>query len=221
MKKNLIIFGNSEIAELAKFYFDRHTDYAVTGFCVDPAFLQEDVFCGLPIISFEEVHKIYPPANHSFFVALSYTKLNELRREKFEAAKALGYELASYVSPHATILNDGRIGENCFILEDNTVQPFVTIGDNVTLWSGNHIGHHSTIKSHNFISSHVVVSGGVTIEEQCFLGVNSTLRDGITIGEKSVIGAGAVILGNVDPHGVYITNKTERSRLPSSKLRGI
>ncbi|WP_373085376.1 acetyltransferase [Sneathiella sp.] len=221
MTKKLIIFGNSEIAELAKYYFEKDTNYEIAGFCVDPEFIKDNSFCDLPIVSFEEVHSIFPPQGHSFFVALSYTKLNTLRREKFEAAKALGYELVSYVSPHATVLNDGRIGENCFILEDNTIQPFVSIGDNVTLWSGNHIGHHSTIKSHCFISSHVVVSGGVTIEEQCFLGVNSTLRDGITLGEKSVIGAGAVILGNVDPNGVYIAGKTERSRLPSSKLRGI
>ena len=50
-------------------------------------------------------------------------------------------------------------GDNCFILEDNTVQPFVTIGNNVTLWSGNHIGHDSVIEDDCFISSHVVVSG--------------------------------------------------------------
>jgi sugar O-acyltransferase (sialic acid O-acetyltransferase NeuD family) len=221
MTKKLIIFGNSEIAELAHYYFNKDTDFDVVGFCVDPEFIDGDVFCGKPIVSFENVQSAYPPSDHSFFVALSYTKLNDLRREKFEAAKKLGYDFASYVSPRATVLNDGKIGENCFILEDNTIQPFVTIGDNVTLWSGNHIGHHSTIMNHCFISSHVVVSGGVKIEEQCFLGVNSTLRDGITVGEKSVIGAGAVILGNVDPYGVYIAGKTQRSKLPSNKLRGI
>jgi|TARA_R100000005_G_scaffold96339_1_gene82498 sugar O-acyltransferase (sialic acid O-acetyltransferase NeuD family) len=221
MTNKLIIFGNSQIAELAQFYFNRHTDYEVAAFCVDRAYLKEESFCGCPIVPFEDVETVYSPEDYSFFVALSYTKLNILRRERFEAAKAKGYRLASYISPYATLLNDGRIGENCFILEDNTIQPFVTIGDNVTLWSGNHIGHHSTIENHCFISSHVVVSGGVRVEEQCFLGVNATLRDGITIGARSVIGAGTVILGNVDPEGVYITERTERSRLPSSKLRGI
>ncbi|MZR30633.1 acetyltransferase [Sneathiella litorea] len=221
MTRKLIIFGNSEIAELAKYYFEKDTEYEIAGFCVDPEFLKGDTFCDKPIVSFDEVQSKFSPEDHSFFVALSYTKLNTLRREKFESAKALGYQFASYISPYATVLNNGKIGENCFILEDNTIQPFVSIGDNVTLWSGNHIGHHSTIKSHCFISSHVVISGGVTIDEQCFVGVNSTLRDGITIGEKSVIGAGAIILGNVESSGVYIAGKTERSRLPSNKLRGI
>jgi sugar O-acyltransferase (sialic acid O-acetyltransferase NeuD family) len=158
--------------------------------------------------------------SNDFFVALSYSKINAVRKEKYLAAKALGYQLASYISSHATVLNES-IGENCFILEDNTLQPFVTIGNNVTLWSGNHIGHHSTIHDHCFIASHVVVSGGVKIAEQCFIGVNATLRDHINIGERSVIGAGTLILADVEAEGVYIGSATERSRVPSSKLRKI
>jgi hypothetical protein len=81
-------------------------------------------------------------------VALSYSKLNAVRKDKYLAVKALGYALASFISSRATVLNEGRIGENCFLFEDNTIQPFVTIGKNVTLWSGNHIGHHSVIDDH-------------------------------------------------------------------------
>jgi acetyltransferase-like isoleucine patch superfamily enzyme len=125
------------------------------------------------------------------------------------------------VSPRATVLNDGRIGDNCFILEDNTIQPFVTIGSNVTMWSGNHIGHHSIIKDHSFIASHVVVSGGVEIGEECFIGVNATLRDHIKVGDKCVIGAGALLLSDAEPEGVYIGAATERSKVPSTKLRRI
>jgi sugar O-acyltransferase (sialic acid O-acetyltransferase NeuD family) len=134
------------------------------------------------------------------------------------AAKALGYRLASFVSSHATVLNEGQIGDNCFILEDNTIQPFATIGNNVTLWSGNHIGHHSVIRDHTFIASHVVISGGVEIGEQCFVGVNATLRDHIIVGNKCVIGAGALLLANVESEGVYIGTVTQRSKVPSSRL---
>ncbi len=66
-------------------------------------------------------------------------------------------------------------------------QPFVSIGNNVTLWSGNHIGHHSTTIT-VFLTSLIVVSGGVVIEEQSFIGVNATLRDHITIGSRCVVG---------------------------------
>jgi sugar O-acyltransferase (sialic acid O-acetyltransferase NeuD family) len=221
MKNKLVIFGSSNLAELSYYYFSNDSDYKVVAFCLDNEYISETNFMGLPVVAFEEVDKIYPPTKYNFFISLSYSKLNQLRKEKYLAAKSLGYDCVSYISSKATIFNSNAIGENCFILEDNTIQPFVRIGHNVTLWSGNHIGHHSLIKDHTFISSHVVISGGVEIGEQCFVGVNATIRDHITIGEKSVIGAGTLILSNVEPEGVYMGKATERSKVPSSKLRGI
>ena len=221
MKKSLVIFGSGQIAQLAHYYFSTDSNYEVVAFTVDAAYISATEFCGLPVVPFEELENLYSPATHEVFVALSYSRLNQLRKEKYLAAKALGYRIASYVSSHATVLNEGKIGDNCFILEDNTIQPFVTIGNNVTLWSGNHIGHHSTIHDHCFIASHVVISGGVDIGESCFIGVNATLRDHIKVGEKCVIGAGALLLADAEPEGVYIGQATERARVPSTRLRKI
>jgi len=219
MKNPLVVFGSSEIAQLARFYFSTESDYEVVAFTVDSSHLTNTTFCGLPVIAFEEISKEYGPDQYDLFIAIGYSKLNAIRKEKFLAAKGMGYRLASFISSHATVLNDGCFGENCFIFEDNTIQPFVTIGNNVTLWSGNHIGHHSTIKDHCFITSHVVVSGGVEIGEQCFIGVNATLRDHIKIGEKCVIGAGALLLADAEPEGVFIGTATNRSKVPSTRLR--
>lgn len=221
MNKKIVIFGSGDIAQLAHFYFKNDTGYEIAAFTVDASYIQEPVFCGLPVVGFEEISRKFPPDDHDFFVALSYSKLNAIRKEKYLAAKAMGYQLASYVSSHATVLNEGRIGENCFIFEDNTIQPFVTIGNNVTLWSGNHIGHHSVIKDHTFIASHVVISGGVEVGEQCFIGVNATLRDHIKVGDKCVIGAGVLLLGDTEPEGMYIGSATARSEFPSTKLKKI
>ena len=221
MNKKLIIFGLSDMGQLAHFYFTRESDYEVVAFTVDKDYVQEASFCGLPVIDFESVANIYPPSDHALFIALGYSKLNGVRKEKYLAAKSLGYSIPSFVSSKATVLTDEPVGENCFIFEDNTIQPFVKIGNNVTLWSGNHIGHHSVIRDHTFIASHVVISGGVDIGEQCFIGVNATLRDHIKVGDRCVIGAGALLLGDADPEGVYIGSATERSRVPSRRLRGI
>ena len=221
MAEQLIIFGAGDIAQLAHYYFSADSGYRPAAFTVDEAYLKQDVFCGLPVVPFDGVDRRYPPSEYRFFVALSYSRVNAVRKEKFLAAKALGYRLATFVSPHATVLNDGRIGENCFILEDNTIQPLVTIGDNVTLWSGNHIGHHARIGDHCFISSHVVVSGGVHIGEQCFIGVNATLRDHITVAERCVIGAGTLIMADTRPDEVYIGRATKGATITSDKLKKI
>jgi UDP-3-O-[3-hydroxymyristoyl] glucosamine N-acyltransferase len=101
------------------------------------------------------------------------------------------------------------VGRNCFILEDNTIQPFVKIGDNVTLWSGNHIGHDTIIEDHCFITSHVVISGFVHVHPYCFIGVNASLRHAINIAPRTLIGAGAVIMKSTVEDGVYIPPRAE------------
>lgn len=217
----LVIFGTGDIAQLAQYYFDNDSDYEVAAFSVDGAYLTENRFCGRPVIAFEELSLRYPPDSYDLFIALSYSKLNAIRKAKYEAAQKMGYHLASYVSSRASVLNDGDIGDNCFILEDNTIQPFVTIGSNVTLWSGNHIGHHAIIHDHCFLASHIVVSGGVEIMASCFIGVNATLRDHIRVGEKCVIGAGALIMADTEPGSVYKGVATKSMNIGSDRLKKI
>ena len=169
--KKLVIFGAAEIASLAKYYFDHDSDYDVVAFTVDDSYCESEAFENLPLIPWSQVVKRFPPSEFDMHVALSYMKLNQLRQEKYEQAKAAGYELASYLCSKSVTWSDLTIGDNCFILENQTIQPTCNIGNNVMLWSGNHIGHHGKIKDHVSFTSHVVMSGHCTIEENCFLGV--------------------------------------------------
>jgi sugar O-acyltransferase (sialic acid O-acetyltransferase NeuD family) len=216
---SVIIFGTGQIAEIAHFYFTHDSRYSVTAFTVDGAYMKEGTFCGLTVVPFEEVEQAYTPATSRMFVAVSYTKINKVRTEKYLQAKSKGYTCVTYVSSKATTWPGSRVGENCFILEDNTIQPFVRIGDNVTLWSGNHIGHHSVIGDNCFIASHVVVSGGVQIGDNSFVGVNATIRDHIKIGKECVIGAGALVLSDTKEREVYFARGSELSKVPSNRLR--
>ena len=215
----IVIFGIGEIAELADFYFTHDSKYEVVGFTVDGAFLKQSEFRGRPVVAFEEVAEKFPPGHHGMFVAVSYVKLNMLRVEKVAAARSKGYALVSYLSSRATFFPGFDAKENCFILEDNTIQPFVSIGANVTLWSGNHIGHHSTIEDDTFLASHVVVSGGVRIGSGSFVGVNVTIRDHVSIGKQCVLGAGALVLEDQPDFSVVAPRGTERSPVPSTRLR--
>jgi sugar O-acyltransferase (sialic acid O-acetyltransferase NeuD family) len=219
--KPLIIFGAGDIGQVAHFYFSHDSKRSVAAFTVDAQYIREERFCGLPVVPFETLHQSHAPGDHDIFVALSYARINALRQEKYRAAKAAGYGIASYVSSRATIWPGFEFGENCLILEDNTVQPFAKIGHNVTLWSGNHIGHHARIADHCFISSHVVISGGVEVGANSFLGVNATIRDHVRIGEFAVIGAGALVTKDVPDHGVVAPAGSELSKVPSNRLRKI
>jgi sugar O-acyltransferase (sialic acid O-acetyltransferase NeuD family) len=214
----VVIFGAGDIARLAHHYFTRDSPHQVEAFTVDGAYAKAERFQELPLVPFEELPRRYPPPDFAMFVALSYARMNRLRAEKFEAARALGYGLVSYVSSRCSYLTDEPVGENCFILEDNTVQPFVRIGHDVTLWSGNHIGHDSVIGDHCFISSHVVVSGHCRIEPYCFIGVNATLRNGITVARATLVGAGAVLMADTVAEGVYVPPRSELKKVKSGQV---
>ena len=207
-KQNIIIFGTGDIAQIANYYFDIDSNYQVVAFTVDKNYCNEATYEGKPLIAFEDLETIYPPNSYKLFIALSYAKMNKLREKKYYEAKAKGYELVSYISSKCSYLSQFKAGDNCFIFEDNTIQPFVKIGNNITLWSGNHIGHHSVIEDHNFISSHVVVSGHCHILSNCFIGVNSTLGHQVTVGKESLIGAGAIITKNTEEKSVYVPAKS-------------
>jgi len=213
----LLIFGAGDVARLANFYFRTDSQHQVAAFVVDAPFKNAETFDNLPLVSFDEALQRYPPAEYAAFVAIGYAKMNRVRREKYDQMRAAGYSLVSYISSRCTYLTTPP-GDNCFILEDNTVQPFVTVGNDVTLWSGNHIGHDSIIEDHCFITSHVVVSGHVRIGSGSFLGVNATLRNALTIAPETLIVAGAVITKNTTPKGVYYPERAKRAPKLSDEI---
>jgi sugar O-acyltransferase (sialic acid O-acetyltransferase NeuD family) len=214
----LVLFGAGDIARLAHFYFSNDSEHEVVAFTVDPDYRHDESFLDLPLVPVDQVARLYPPAAYKMFVAMSYAKMNRARAAKYTQAKDLGYELVTYISSRCSFLTMHKPGDNCFILEDNTVQPFVRIGSNVTLWSGNHIGHDSIIGDHCFITAHVVVSGHVQIEQGCFIGVNATLRNSITIAEFTLIGAGALVTKNTAPRSVLLGTRAELSSKTSDDV---
>lgn len=209
----LLLLGDSAFAEIAYEYFTHDSPYEVVAFAVERAYLKRDRLFDLPVVPFELLEQTFAPADHYFFAALVYTQLNRLRKRLYLAAKAKGFTPASYLSSRAFVWRNVRIGEHCFIFEDNTIQPFVTLGDNVVLWSGNHIGHHSTIRSHNFISSHVVISGFCDLGESGFYGVNATLTNNLTIGPDCLVGAGATVSQNLPANTLIKGTRNERASL--------
>ena len=214
----VVVFGTGDIARLALYYFSHDSDHEVVAFTVDEEYLDGSEFEGRPLVGFRSIVGRYPPGENAAFVALSYARMNQVRAEKFAAMREAGYKLLSYVSSRCSYLTEHAVGANCFILEDNTIQPFARIGDDVTLWSGNHIGHHSRIDDHCFITSHVVVSGNCRIGRYCFIGVNATLRNGLAIGEATLVGAGATIMHDTEERSVYVPPRAVRLERRSDEV---
>ena len=213
----VVIFGVLDTAQLAHYYLTNDSKYEVTAFTVNKKYIDKNIFCGLPVVPFEELEIHYPPSDFLFFVPMTGQKMNTSRKQIYLEGKSKGYKYISYISSKATVCNN-KIGENCFILEDNTLQPFTEIGNNVVMWSGNHIGHHSKIEDHVFFTSHVVLSGHCHVKEDAWFGVNSTVRDGITIGKSTLIAMGSLITKSTEDYSFYMGSPAKKQEKKSTEV---
>ena len=217
--KNLIIVGTGLFAEIACTYFEELSNYKVVAFACHESYKTSEVAFGRRLIAVESLEEYYAPIDSEVFVAIGYGQMNKMRQSVYNELNRRGYHCATFVHPNVHIWSSTRLGDNVFIFEDNTIQPFTIIGNNTILWSGNHVGHHSTIGDHCFISSHVVISGSCEVGNNVFIGVNSTLHDNLSIGSECLIGAGAVVSRNTEPKSVYVVKSASLFPKTSDQIR--
>jgi sugar O-acyltransferase (sialic acid O-acetyltransferase NeuD family) len=219
MTNKVVIFGIGDFGRVAEVYLTRDSAYEVAAFTVHAEHLTTRELRGHPVVPFEQLAEEYPPEAYALLVAVGYRRVNKARAEVYAECKRRGYQLIRYASSRAMVWDEAEIGDNCFIFENNVIQPFVRIGNDVILWSGNHVGHDAVIGDHCFIASHAVIAGHVEIGPYSFIGVNATIRDGVKIGAECVIGAGALIVKDTEPGSVHVGPAAEVSRVPSNRIR--
>ena len=210
-REKVIIFGCKDLAELAWFYLTQDSNYEVIGFTLHEQYRDEPSFHGLPVYSFESLNESFSPAEVKLFAPMTAKGMNKQRENVYKEGKDKGYSFISYVSSKATVFPGTQFGENCFILENNTIQPFTTIGNNVVMWSGNHIGHHGKIDDHVFFTSHVVLSGHCHVKPYCFFGVNATIRDALVLEEGTFVAMAACVTKSTEAWGTYLGNPAKKA----------
>jgi sugar O-acyltransferase (sialic acid O-acetyltransferase NeuD family) len=214
----IVVFGVGKIAEVVHALLRDGPDYSVAGFTCDREFMTGSEKQGLPVVPFESVESIFPPAAFAMVVAIGYQDVNSIRAARCEQARGKGYRLISWVSPHAHVAKGCVIGANCIVMGGASVQPEARLGDDVFVWNGAVVGHHATIGDHCWLASNCTISSAAVVEPLCFFGVNAAIGHGITIGARNIIGAAAVITRSTAADGVYIERDTERFRLDSQRF---
>jgi sugar O-acyltransferase (sialic acid O-acetyltransferase NeuD family) len=216
--RRIVMFGTGTGAETARRYFERDSPYQIVGYVVDREFLAAPAFNGLPVVAVDQAVASFPPDEVEAFVPLGSSRMNMLRTEKYQLMKSLGYRFVSYV--HASNQFDGRcdIGENCFILENQSVNFDAVIGNNVVIWSGCQIGDRSRISDHAFLAAHVVLNGDVSIGEYAYLGSNCNISNGVRVGRQSFIGANALITQDTVERAVHVVEATPAAGIDSLRF---
>jgi sugar O-acyltransferase (sialic acid O-acetyltransferase NeuD family) len=192
--------------------------YQICAFTVDREFIKDDTLLDLPLVPFDRVDSIYPPAEYDMHIAVGHVRVNRVRAQKYYQAKEMGYALVNYISTKSLTWPGLILGDNCKISPNATINPFAQLGNDVRIGSGSNVGHHTVIKDHCSLASNVTIAGNVTIEPYCLIGANATIRDRITIASDCVIGAGAIILQDTKPGEVYLGRPAELLPITSDHL---
>jgi len=200
----LVLFGVGRGADVAYRFLSADTEHDIVGFTVDDKYRNRNELRGLPVVAFEEVERHFPPDDFRMLILLGYQGMNALRQQKYDAAKAKGYTLESYVASDFFRVEPIAVGENCFIMDNQSISLDVAIGNNVVMWSSNHVGDLTTIADHAWITSHVTLAAGVTVGERAFLGIGCTVSNNVAIGDDTLVGAHALIAADTAPRSVHL-----------------
>lgn len=217
-RRPVVLFGTGQAASVAHMVLTHDSPYEVVAFTVDEAFLTDRTFLGLPVVPFEGVEHCYPPSTFGMHIAIGYVRMNRLRAERYDQAKAKRYQLITHVSRRAITWPDLVIGDNCWIMDNSVVQPYTTIGNNVYIGGSSHVGHHVVVEDHCFIAGCVAIPGTVRIQSYSFIGMGAAMRQGVTIARDCIIGAGAVILRDTREKGVYVAPQAVLLPTPSDAV---
>lgn len=214
---DIVMFGTGAMAQVAEVYLAAHSDLRIVGYTLDAAWRQADSHNGRPLVDWERLEAHFPPDQVRLFGPMTYRRMNTLRRDRYLDGKARGYRFARFLHPASHIYTD-EIGENCLILENNVIQPFVRIGDNTIIWSGNHIGHHTTVGSHVFIASQVGIGGNAVIGDECYLAGQVGIPHGVTVGRGAAVLNAAYVIKDLPDYGVIAGASGVVKPYPSTKL---
>jgi acetyltransferase-like isoleucine patch superfamily enzyme len=216
---DIVFFGTGQSAEVARVYLEAYSQHRIVGFTVDAQYWKAETFYGLPVVPWERLEESFPPEQVELLGPISYARMNEFRRDRYLEGKARQYRFASFIHPDCHIYTQD-IGEHCFILESNIVEPLARIGNNLVMWGGCHIGHHAVIGDDCFIAAGVVIGARARIDRRCFLGVRAVILPDVTVGEASMLGVAVSIQTHVAPGSVIASDARNRlARFPSSRLR--
>ena len=126
----------------------------------------------------------------------------------------------AHIMPGAVVGSDCNICDHAFIESGARLGDRVTVKNNVLVWD------KVTVEDEVFLGPNAVFTNDLAprvafkkkpedfvptlVKRGATIGANSTIVCGVTIGEQAMIGAGSVVVADVQPHALVVGNPARR-----------
>ena len=211
MNENVIVIGAGGHGKVIADIIKKSGDM-VSGFLDDNPSLS-DTFMGYPILGSTDVFEDFKKCQ--FVIAIGDAVIREKITEKLDGVK---WYTAIY--PSSVISDIGvSIGEGTVIMANVVINTGTIIGKHCIINSGAIIEHDNKIDDFVHVSVGAKLAGTVTIGKGTWIGIGVSVSNNISICADCMVGAGGVVIRNIEKAGTYVGVPVERSDM-KEKFRG-
>lgn len=214
--KHAVIIGAGTQGQMYASYF-LEAKIPLFGFIDDDPELKGQLVNGIPVIgNFKDLFSsefkkkitdVYCPIGD-----------NQIRLNYLKTLKIEGYNTPSFIHHSVSIAPDVTLGEAIYMLPGNIIMPHTSIGNYLMINTNTTIAHHVKIGDGVFMSSGVKIGAGMEIGDLAYIGMGVTVMTGVkVVGKSCLLGAGTVIIRNVNNNAVMVGNPGKELRIKDSK----
>lgn len=136
-----------------------------------------------------------------FFVAIG----NNIARQEVQSnLERQGLPVATLIHPNSVIASDVEIGPGSAVMAGAIVNSSATIGKGCIINTASSVDHDCVIEDYVHISPGAHLAGNVQVGIKSWLGMGSLIIHNLRICNDCIIGAGAVVIRNIDESGTYV-----------------
>lgn len=144
---------------------------------------------------------------YDFFIAIGD---NKIRGKVQHNLKSNSATLATLIHPSAIISRDVEVAEGTLIAASVVVNPSAKIGKGVILNTASTIDHDNQIGDFVHVSPGAHLAGTVSVGKRSWLGIGSVVRNNLNICDDVVVGAGGVVVKDINESGTYVGVPVEK-----------
>lgn len=124
--------------------------------------------------------------------------------------KGSNVKFATVIDPAAIVSNRVEVGEGTIICAGTIITVDIKIGNHVIINLDCTLGHDDVIADYVTVYPSVNISGNVTVGECSELGTGMQIIQGKNIAPNTIVGAGAVVVKNLNESGTYVGSPAKR-----------